>query len=98
MSFFKAGTERVVFRNLIILFSAFSPLGIIIGMITSGNKLVEAVFLAISTGTFIYVACSEVIVEEFAMSRYKYAKFAVFIFGGIFVGCLNVFEVYTGGE
>lgn len=51
---------------LLCIFSVIAPLGIIIGMqIADSNKLVDTVFLSISGGTFLYVACSEIIVNEF---------------------------------
>jgi solute carrier family 39 (zinc transporter), member 1/2/3 len=51
---------------LLVIFSVIAPLGIIIGMqIADSNKLVDTVFLSISGGTFLYVACSEIIVNEF---------------------------------
>jgi len=67
-------------------------------MLTTGQKLVEAIFLAISTGTFIYVACSEVIVEEFAMSRYKFQKFIVYMIGGVLIGSLSLLEAVEGND
>ncbi len=70
----------------------FSPCGILLGLFFASNKLVEATFLAISTGTFIYVACSEVIVEEFAMSKYKWHKFTLYMVGGILIGSLALLE------
>jgi len=83
---------------MIVIFSTFSPVGIVIGMLSTGNKLVEAIFLAISSGTFIYVACSEVIVEEFAMSRYKYQKFIVYMIGGVLIGSLSLLEAVEGND
>ena len=53
------------------IFSIIAPLGIISGMsISESNKLVDVVFLSISGGTFIYVACSEIIVAEFDKGKY----------------------------
>jgi len=43
-----------------------APIGIIIGiLITKTNPAVDVIFLSISGGTFIYVACTEIIVEQF---------------------------------
>ena len=48
------------------IFSIIAPIGILIGMaIADSNKLVDVTFLGLSGGTFIYVACSEIIVAEF---------------------------------
>ncbi len=84
---------------MIILFAVFTPFGIGLGLILSGSsKLVEGIILAISTGTFIYVAASEVIVEEFALTKYKYSKFLLYLVGGIFVGGLAIIEKVYGEE
>jgi len=48
------------------IFAITAPIGIIIGIaITKSNLVVDVIFLSISGGTFIYVACTEVIVEQF---------------------------------
>ena len=53
------------------IFSLIAPLGIIIGMqIAESNKVVDVTFLGLSGGTFIYVACSEIIVAEFDKGKY----------------------------
>jgi zinc transporter 1/2/3 len=93
ISFSKAGTDRVTFIRLILLFAFFTPIGIVAGIfISSSSKLVEGIFLALSTGTFLYVAASEVIVEEFAVTKYKYQKFILYLLGGILIGFLAVLE------
>jgi len=67
------------------IFSLTAPLGIIIGIIVSeSNKLVDVVFLSISGGTFLYVACSEIIVNEFGRGYYRWAK-VLFIMAGVSV-------------
>lgn len=83
-----------------ILFTLFTPIGIGIGWIlqSNGNRLMEGIILALSSGTFIYVACSEVIVEEFAVTKYKYMKFSMYFVGALLVAGLSVWEVYGGGH
>ena len=45
-------------HTLLGLFSCFTPLGIIIGIMLSGiNDGVTAVLMGLSAGTFIYIAC-----------------------------------------
>ena len=84
---------------MIVIFSLFTPLGIVLGLIlSSSSEIVEGIVLALSTGTFIYVAASEVIVEEFAVTKYRYSKFITYLFGGIFVGILAVLEKIHGDE
>lgn len=65
-AFARSGYSVKEILVLLVIFSVIAPLGIIIGMqIADSNKLVDTVFLSISGGTFLYVACSEIIVNEF---------------------------------
>ena len=100
ISFVKIGTPNKKFLILIIIFALIGPIGMIIGLIlsTTTNELIEGVFLAISTGTFIYIACSEVIVEEFESGGNKYWKFVLFIVGGVLAASLSFLELLTGGH
>ena len=93
ISFYKSGTEKNNFINMIILFTLFGPLGIIIGMIFSdAGNLVTGTMLGISGGTFIYVAASEIIVEEFSLSKKINIKYFWFLFGGILTFLLTFIE------
>jgi len=85
---------------LIIIFSVFTPAGIILGLILSsvGSDTLEGIALGMSSGTFIYVAASEVIVEEFAVTKHKFQKFFAYLFGGILVGGLSLIEKLGGHE
>ena len=66
------------------IFAIVAPLGIIIGMlITDSNSLVDVTLQGISGGTFIYVACSEIIVAEFDKGgKYQFIKMLLVFFGG----------------
>lgn len=78
---------------MILLFSIFTPVGILLGMlILESSPIITGIFLAISSGTFLYISASEVIVEEFAITKYSYEKFIIFISGGLFAGILAYFE------
>ncbi len=79
---------------MILLFAFFTPVGILLGIFLSDfkSKVIEGAVLAMSSGTFIYVAASEVIVEEFALTKHKFQKFFAFIIGGILVAGLAIFE------
>lgn len=93
ISFYKSGTEKHNFIKMIILFTLFGPLGIIIGMIFSdAGYLIKGIMLAISGGTFIYVAASEIIVEEFSLSKKINIKYLWFLFGGIITFLLTFIE------
>ncbi len=79
---------------MILLFSIFTPLGIIIGMILeSKNTLLTGIFLGLSGGTFLYVSASEVIVEEFTISRNKFTEYILFLIGAIFIAALCYLEI-----
>ena len=53
--------------GLIFVFSLMTPIGIIIGMFVEGSsKILELLFNSLAAGTFIYIGCSEVIIEEFS--------------------------------
>lgn len=78
----------------------FTPVGIFLGIFLSklDSKAIQGIVLSMSSGTFIYVAASEVIVEEFAVTRYKYQKFFAFLFGGILTAGLSLMEKLSGHE
>lgn len=81
---------------MILLFSMFAPLGIVIGMVFAGSsKLTEGIFTSLSSGTFIYVACGEVIVEEFSISSHKFIKYVFYLLGACFIFGITALEVYS---
>ena len=92
--FVQAKLEQKNFYLLILFFSLVGPIGVFLGIILSKttSEFVEGVFLCISTGTFLYVACSEVIVEEFSTPVKRYLKFFLYLIGGIFAAGLTLFE------
>lgn len=54
---------------LIVLFASGTPLGILSGLLLQGfdNEMLVIVTSSFAAGTFIYIAASEVIVEEFSI-------------------------------
>ena len=61
-------------KGLVLLyaFSLATPIGIAIGLMLQGtNEMVEIVFSSFAGGTFVYIAASEVIVEEFSIPGRK---------------------------
>ena len=71
------------------IFSVLSPIGVIIGMyIAESNALVDVAFLGLSGGTFIYVACSEIIVAEFDKGHYQWIKALLVLLGGSIIAVL----------
>ena len=76
-----------------------APIGIIIGMqISDSNKLVDTVFLSISGGTFIYVACSEIIVNEFDKGNKQWVKMLLVLLGGIVISLLWFLDKHDHGD
>mmetsp|Transcript_14862 Transcript_14862/g.25310 ORF Transcript_14862/g.25310 Transcript_14862/m.25310 type:complete len:148 (-) Transcript_14862:59-502(-) len=76
------------------IFAIFTPLGVAIGWILSGgdNAMVEIVFSCLAAGSFIYISCSEVIVEEFSISSYRYLKLFFFLIGIAIISSLLFLE------
>ena len=67
---------------LMAAFASFTPIGIGIGMaIAESSDIVEVVFNCLAAGTFIFIACSEVIIEEFSLPEYKVLKLIFFLIG-----------------
>ena len=72
--------EIIIFIGL---FSVVAPIGVIIGMLISdSNLLVDTIFVCLSGGTFVYVACSEIIVAEFDRGHYQWLKMILVVLGG----------------
>lgn len=80
--------------KLILIFSFATPLGTIIGMaLGQAPPIVDIVFTSMAAGTFIYVACSEMIVEEFSMPGNRWPKLLAFLIGAIIITCLWFLDV-----
>ncbi len=93
ISFYNAGIQNKIFIEMLTIFTFFTPVGILMGMYFSkSGLLIEGIMLSISSGTFIYVSTSEVIVEEFSSKGSKYLKFFFYIMGGLLTVLLNILE------
>ena len=83
------------------IFALTTPVGILIGMaISESNAVIDVVFLGLSGGTFIYVACSEIITAEFDKGSYQWAKMLLVLLGGTIIAILWFFgeHHHHGGE
>ena len=79
--------------KFILLFASMTPIGIILGIIFAGTSdLIEGFFFAVSSGTFLYISASEVVIEEFSLSKYKKHKFLSFIIGAGLIFIVTIFE------
>ena len=93
ISFYKAKIEVKIFLKMLTIFTFFTPIGILIGMYFSKSGfLIEGIMLSISSGTFLYVSTSEVIVEEFSSKGSKHIKFWCYLIGGFLPVVLYILE------
>ena len=89
----KADTLKKTAYTNIAIQACMNPLGVGLGWaLAKGGFLIEGIFMAISVGTFIYIATMEVLVEEFNLSRYRYQKFGIFLVAIGFVTTLWFME------
>jgi zinc transporter ZupT len=89
----KSDIEKEILLVVLFLFSLTTPIGIILGIVLSGiSVILEGIFLAISAGIFLYISASEVIIEEFSVSRYKIQKFIGFVTGFGIIAFFTIFE------
>ena len=80
-------------RQLITIFALATPFGVILGIALAGSSdIIEIVFNSIAAGTFFYIACSEVIVEEFSIPGNRYWKLFAFLIGAAMITCLFFIE------
>mmetsp|Transcript_17023 Transcript_17023/g.14964 ORF Transcript_17023/g.14964 Transcript_17023/m.14964 type:complete len:139 (+) Transcript_17023:868-1284(+) len=73
-------------KLLILMFALATPIGIIIGMIAmDSSDIINITFSSLAGGTFLYIAASEVVVEEFSVPTNKWMKLAGFILGALII-------------
>ena len=71
---------------LMFSFAISTSIGVAIGLgLTEASPLVSSIFLAISTGTFIYVSCTEIIQSEFERGYREWLQFIFVCLGGGFI-------------
>ena len=94
--FVKAQFSKKFYYLIITLFAIVGPVGVAIGILLSAtaSDFIEGIFLSISTGTFLYVACSEVIIEEFSTPEKRYLKYFLYFGGCIFAAGLSLLEYF----
>ena len=78
---------------LIFCFAVFTPIGVLIGWaFNKESPYSEVVFNCLAAGTFIYIACNEVLIEEFANKEHKKIKFLFYLIGIAFIASLKYVE------
>ena len=89
----KSKMEFSKILKFIVLFSFATPIGVVLGILLGdASELVGIIFKSIAGGTFIYVACSELIVEEFSLPGSRWLKLLFLVLGAVFIGLLLLFE------
>ena len=74
---------------MVILFALATPVGIALGIgLGEAPEIVDIIFSCLAGGTFVYIACSEVIVEEFSLPGNKWIKLLFFMMGAALITCL----------
>ena len=88
--------EKKFSVGMICLFGIFTPIGVGIGWILNDvdSDMYELVFACPAAGSFLYISCTEVIVEEFAISSYRFIKLGFFLLGIAMISSL----VFISGE
>ena len=93
-----AGQDTFV-AQLLILFALFTPVGVAFGWILGKeSEMLEIIFSCLASGSFLYIACSEVIIEEFSIQTHKYLKLFFFLIGIAIISCLKLLEIFGPGD
>ena len=76
-------------RLLILIFALATPLGVGIGMaVVNAGDIYDIIFSSLAAGSFLYIACSEVIIEEFSIPGNRYWKLLAFLLGAAIITLL----------
>lgn len=92
ISFVAAELPKKVAVLMIFFLSSFTPIGIAVGYFLSVNVYFTGICMALSAGTFIYISCAEIIIEEFSIARLKFVKFCFYLLGILFVISMGLLE------
>ena len=66
-----------------------TPLGVSLGIILLNlGDIYEIIFSSLAAGSFVYIGCSEVIVEEFSVPGNRYWKLLAFLVGAMIITSL----------
>lgn len=57
-------------------------------IVANAGDIYEIVFSSIAAGSFVYIACSEVVVEEFSIPGNRYWKLLAFLLGATVITLL----------
>jgi zinc transporter ZupT len=95
--FIKANLSRWRSLQMTMAFSLSTPIGIGAGMALlsagSSESILPSVFMAIGSGTFLYIGTLETLVDEFVESHaHRYQKFAAYFVGAATMSVLAAFD------
>ena len=77
-------------RKLVFIFSMATPIGVTIGILASGaGELVDVIMSSLAAGTFVYIACTEIIVAEFSVGGGRAVKLLAFVCGACIISALS---------
>lgn len=80
-------------KILTLIFALSTPVGVVIGMIAmEASALINIAFSSLAGGTFLYIAASEVVVEEFSVPTKKWFKLIGFIAGALLITFITGME------
>ena len=84
--------------KLLTLFAMCTPAGVVLGwIISTQSELLEIICSCFASGSFLYIACSEVIIEEFSIPRNRYLKLFAFLVGIAMISSLKLLEIFGSG-
>ena len=96
VSLVKASIKKPLIIKTIVFFSIMTPIGIAIGSIISSidsNQTTiwfEAIFDALATGTFVYIAVLDIINEVFESPEKRWQKFWILLLGFLLMATIAV--------
>ena len=100
VSFSKTGLPRSQALIYITSFGLSTPIGIAVGWASSAllPEAFTAYFLAFSTGTFLYIGASDVVVEEFGEGGKNFLKLFFYLIGLVLVYLVTAFMDHDHDE
>ena len=57
-------------------------------LVLNAGDIYEIVFSSLAAGSFVYIACTEVIVEEFSIPGNRWLKLLALLLGAAIITCL----------
>ena len=76
-------------RWLVFTFSCATPFGVGIGMlVANAGDIYSVIFSSIAAGSFVYIGCNEVVVEEFSAEGGRWWKLLAFLIGAAIITSL----------